>query len=227
MALDPDNDTKILDCWQKNAQSWTTAVRQGQIQSRKQITDQAVVDAVLHRSPRTVLDIGCGEGWLARELAARNIQVTGIDAVPALIDAAQYAGCGEFRVMTYEDIATGKLKATVDAVVCNFSLLGKESVEGIFKSVSSLLNPNGAFIVQTLHPVTACGELPYRDGWREGSWAGFSTGFTDPAPWYFRTLESWIKLFVDNGFSLIDVREPMHPETMKPASVIFVGERID
>lgn len=222
--MDPFNDTRILDSWQKNAQPWTDAVRQGRIESRKQVTDQAIIDAVLDCSPRSVLDIGCGEGWLARALAARDIKVTGVDAVPELIDAASQAGGGDFRVMTYEGIAAGKLELSVDAVVCNFSLLGKQSVEGLFKTVTAMLNANGAFIVQTLHPLIACGDLPYHDGWREGSWAGFSEDFTDPAPWYFRTLESWIKLFFNNNFRLREVGEPLHPETRKPASVIFVGE---
>jgi len=224
MNTDLFNDAKIVESWGKNALPWTTAVREKHIESRKQITDQAIVDAVLDRSPHSVLDIGCGEGWLARELAARNIDVVGVDVVPSLIEAAQRAGGGDFRAMSYADIAAGKLEVSVDAVVCNFSLLGKESVEGIFRAAPSLLDSHGSFIVQTLHPLIACGDLPYRDGWREGSWTGFSADFSDPPPWYFRTLESWIKLFVENGFRLREVREPVHAITQKPASVIFIGE---
>jgi hypothetical protein len=78
--------------------------------------------------------------------------------------------------------------------------------------------------VQTLHPVAAGGDLPYRDGWRRGSWSGCGPGFIDPAPWYFRTLESWAVLFADNGFRLRETREPVHPETGSPASLIFIGE---
>ncbi|MBA3466016.1 MAG: class I SAM-dependent methyltransferase, partial [Gemmatimonadaceae bacterium] len=90
---------------------------------------------------------------------------------------------------------------------------------------SMLLDRGGAFIVQTLHPVVAGGDLPYEDGWREGSWTGFSTEFTDPAPWYFRTLESWIRLFREGGLRVMELREPVHPVTRKPASVIFIAER--
>ncbi|MGZ5058164.1 MAG: class I SAM-dependent methyltransferase, partial [Methylobacter sp.] len=187
MKIDLLSDAKIIDSWRKNAPMWVVAVRDGQIESRRQVTDQAILDAVLSRSPRSVLDIGCGEGWLARELAAAGIQVIGIDAVPSLVEVAQHAGGGDFRVMSYEELAAGKLSVSVDVIVCNFSLLGKESVEGVFGVVRSLLNQPGLFIVQTLHPVMVCGDLPYRDGWREGSWAGFNSDFTDPAPWYFRT----------------------------------------
>lgn len=221
------SDEKITASWNKNALPWTVAVREGHIESRKQATDQAIINAILNRSPASVLDIGCGEGWLARELAARNIQVLGTDVVPTLVEAAQRAGGGDFRTLSYEEIAAGKLKASVDVAVCNFSLLGKESVEGIFSVIRSLLAPQGAFIVQTLHPVVTCGDRPYCDGWREGSWAGFSTDFTDPAPWYFRTLENWVELFTANGLIVKEVHEPIHPKTQKPASIIFIGTMAD
>lgn len=206
---------------------WTTAVRERQIESRHLVTDQAIVNAVLDRSPRSVLDLGCGEGWLARALTASGIEVIGIDAIPALIEQAQQAGAGDFRVMSYEDVAAGRLKLSVDAVVCNFALLGDESVTGLFGVVRSLLKPHGAFLVQTLHSLTACGDHPYQDGWRQGSWAGFSADFSDAAPWYFRTLESWIRLFAKHGLRLLELREPLHPQTQKPASVIFMAQAAD
>ena len=109
-----------------------------QIESRILVTDQAIIDAVVGRSPNVVLDIGCGEGWLVRALAARGI--------------------------------------------------------------------------------------PYVDGWRTGSWAGFSSDFTDPAPWYFRTMESWVKLLTESGFRVLEVREPLNPKTPKPASALFIAE---
>ena len=222
MTTDPFNDAKIVDSWHENALAWIVAVREGCIESRR-ITDRAIVDAIVSRSPRSILDIGCGEGWLVRQATARNIRAIGVDVVPALIVAARQAGIGDFRVASYEEVATGKLHVSVDVVVCNFSLLGKESVEGVFRAVPSLLNSRGSFIVQTLHPVAACGDLPYRDGWREASWAGCGTGFSGPAPWYFRTLESWRALFTENGFHVCEIVEPVHPTTRKPVSVILVG----
>lgn len=224
MTTDLFSDAKIVESWGKNALPWTTAVRRKQIESRKQVTDHAVVDAILGCTPASVLDIGCGEGWLARELTARNINVVGVDVVPELIEAARCLGSGDFRAMSYEEIAAGKLGISVDVIACNFSMLGKESVEGVFRAAPSLLKGRGSLIVQTLHPLIACGDLPYRDGWREGSWAGFSADFSDPPPWYFRTLESWIKLFVNSGFHLCEMREPVYTDTRKPVSVIFIGE---
>lgn len=184
--------------------------------------EQAITEAVLSHHPESVLDIGCGEGWLIRELASRVPHLVGVDVVPDLIEQAERAGGGDFLVASYEDIAAGAVEDSFDVVVCNFSLLGKDSVEALFGAVPAILKTGGVFIVQTLHPAVA-GNLPYIDGWREGSWAGFGSGFVDPAPWYFRTLESWVALFSNNGFRLLGMREPIHPKTHKPVSVIFTG----
>lgn len=226
MSTDPLSDARIVDSWHKNASPWTTAVRDNQIESRRLVTNRAIVDAVLSRSPPPVsaLDIGCGEGWLVRALAEHGVSVIGVDVVPALIEQAKQAGGGEFRVASYEAIAAGELDVTVDVAIANFSLIGKESVESLIRRVPSLLNPRGALVIQTLHPRVTCGELPYEDGWRSGSWAGFSDDFSDPAPWYFRTMESWVKLLIDSGLRLLESREPLHPTSGKPASVIFIAE---
>ena len=216
-------EARILASWSKNVSAWTDAVRHSAIESRKLVTDRAIIDAVLEATPSSVLDIGCGEGWLVRQLAARDIQATGVDAIPALVEQARKAGGGDFQVVSYEDLAAGRFNRRFDLAVCNFALLGKESVEDLFGTIPRLLNPGGCFIVQTLHPVSACGDAAYVDGWREGSWNGFSADFTDPAPWYFRTLGSWVDLFRRHGFELRRMREPLHPLTRKPASVIFVA----
>ncbi|MEA2705553.1 MAG: hypothetical protein QOH22_341, partial [Gemmatimonadaceae bacterium] len=122
MSSDPLSDARIIDSWARNATPWTEAVRANRIESRKLVTNRAIVEAVLSRSPREILDIGCGEGWLVRALAEHGISGIGVDAVPALIDQAVSAGGGDFRVVSYEEIADGLLDVKVDAIIANFSL---------------------------------------------------------------------------------------------------------
>lgn len=221
--MDPRSDAKVLNSWHVNADAWTRAVRDKTIESRKLVTDAAIVDAVRSLQPATILDIGCGEGWLVRALATHGITGIGVDAVPALVDQANAAGGGEFHVATYESIAEGAFTTTVDVVVANFSLIGDDAVTRMLQRVPSLLHAGGALVIQTLHPMVAGGDHPYVDGWRDGSWAGFSSDFTDPAPWYFRTLSSWIALLVQCGFPRVQLREPLHPATKKPASLVLVA----
>lgn len=230
--MDPLSDAKILQAWQCNAAPWTRAVRTQAIESRRLVTDAAVVQTVLACKPRHVLDVGCGEGWLARALAGHGIAVTGIDAVAALIDSAraQATACGSacrFEVARYEDIAAGTWSAPqaapVDTVACNFSLIGDAAVGRMLAALAARLPAGTALVIQTLHPAMVDGQAPYRDGWRPGSWAGFDDDFVDPPPWYFRTMAGWVDLLHTSGWRLQSLTEPLHPLTGRPASVLFTA----
>ncbi len=228
------DDKQILASWQKNVSPWIDAIQYKQIESRVQVTDQAIIETVTSLSGnnvsgngvsgKNVLDVGCGEGWLTRELTKTGLSVTGVDAVQGLVDKAKTLGEGDFRVLEYEQFSDKTIPQQYDIVVCNFSLIGNESVEHIFKVIPSILRDDGVLIIQTLNPHTGCGESAYVDGWREGSWDGFSQGFCDPAPWYFRTVESWMQLFINNGFVLADLKEPVNYRTGKPVSLILAGK---
>jgi SAM-dependent methyltransferase len=223
-------DDRIVESWSRNSDPWVAAVRGREIASRALVTDAAIVEAVRSCAPRTGVDLGCGEGWLIRALP--EVAMVGVDAIPTLVDAARAAGnggdgSGDFRVMSYEEIAAGKLQLAMDVAVCNFSLIGEASTAGLLRAAPTYLRPGGTLIVQTVHPVMACGDAPYADGWREGSWAGFSKDFTDAPPWYFRTVASWISLFLDSGLRLTALCEPVHPETGKPVSLILTGQLPD
>ena len=47
---------------------------------------------------------------------------------------------------------------------------------------------------------------------------------TDPAPWSFRTPASWLELFRKHGLRPLQLREPLHPRTHRPAAVIFIAD---
>jgi len=219
-------DQRIIESWRKNAAPWTRAVREQQIESRVLVTNSAIVDAVMSCRPSSVLDIGCGEGWLVRALAQRGVRGIGVDVVPELVQQAQRAGAGDFHTLSYDDLAAGKLRERVDTAVANFSLIGHEAVESLLAALPHLLNPGGSLVIQTLHPLVATlgTSHPYKDGWRAGSWAGFDDAFTDPAPWYFRTIESWFRLLARTGWKLRELREPVHPVSSQPVSLILLAE---
>jgi 2-polyprenyl-3-methyl-5-hydroxy-6-metoxy-1,4-benzoquinol methylase len=217
------NDELILRSWNKNAQAWISAIENEEIESRI-VTNDAIINAIMNYSPNSILDIGCGEGWLTSELTLRGIDATGIDVVPALIENAQTKDCGKFLLISYENIATSLVDNYFDAAVCNFSLLGKESVDNLLYSIPPLLTNKQLLFIQTLHPIIACSDTAYTDGWRQETWNGFNSQFQEAAPWYFRTLETWVKLLQTSGFSILECREPINPKTQKPASIIFITQ---
>ncbi|MGH8256093.1 MAG: class I SAM-dependent methyltransferase [Steroidobacteraceae bacterium] len=135
------------------------------------MSEAAIIDAVAARSPRSVLDVGCGEGWLARAPAVMGTHVLGIDAIPSLIECARRSGGGDCRVMSFEDVAAGGLKCRVDAAVCNFSLLGNTSVRKLLAALPPLLNP------------------------------GMNA----------------------SGLAVSEILEPLHPDSQRPASIIFIA----
>jgi 2-polyprenyl-3-methyl-5-hydroxy-6-metoxy-1,4-benzoquinol methylase len=223
-----EHEAEILRSWQINASPWSRAIRSGSVASRKLVTNAAVLEAVntvigSRGEGLRVLDVGCGEGWLTRELGARGMRVLGIDAIPELTAQAQKLGGGEFQVLDYASIASRQWRGgPFELAVCNFSLLGAASVESLVAALPHYLSDPGHLIIQTLHPVAACGDEPYRDGWRSGNWCGFSDEFSDPAPWYFRTIESWISLLKRSRFEVAECCEPKAAPAAAPSSIIWI-----
>ena len=217
-------ETQIVESWQVNARPWINAIAQKQIASRNRVTNQAICNVVTRLKPKMALDIGCGEGWLTRYLLARGINTVGIDGSYKLIQEARSYSKGEFYCLKYDRLAQKFVERYFDIAIANFSLFGESSVENLLKYIPTKLTSSGSLVIQTLHPKIACGNLPYRDGWRNGSWVGFSSDFTSAFPWYFRTVESWISLISRYGMNLTELIEPIDPATGKAASIIFIAK---
>jgi 2-polyprenyl-3-methyl-5-hydroxy-6-metoxy-1,4-benzoquinol methylase len=209
---------QMMQSWRTNAVAWTNAVRDRQIESRQLVTDAAILAAILRFQPKSLLDVGCGEGWLCQAVTAQEVVAVGIDASPELIDRAQALG-GEFYVSSYE--AMPDLGRQFDAIACNFSLL-EEDLDIVMWQLGIWLTPQGSLLIQTVHPDTILDNDA--DGWRIENFAGFSPDFTAPMPWYFRRQESWIDLLTHNGFVVEAIAEPAHPVTNKPLSLLLTGK---
>lgn len=222
----PASENSILHSWQRNAQAWIEAIRTGSIESRLQVTNQAILTAVLSRQPERVLDLGCGEGWLLRALAERGVEAVGVDGDPTLVAAAQAAGTSAVHLAGYDALveATTDIGHDYNLICANFALLHQEIIP-LLAAMNPLLAPGGALVIQTLHPWAVAGS-DYQDGWREETFVGFE-GQWQPMPWYFRTLSSWINALDMAGFRLASLQEPQHPQSAVPQSLLLVAHKKD
>ena len=220
------NEQKIINSWQVNAGNWIDIIDNNSIESRKLATNKAIVNAVCKSKPASAFDVGCGEGWLAKALQDKGIEIYGVDVIPELIDKAKQKVKGDFWVASYEDITAGKIifPKLFNAIVINFALIAKESTENLLAALPRYLAPGGKLFIQTLHPHNRKAVDDYTTGWKEGSWDGLGEQFTMPYQWYFRTLEDWLILLGESGFSKVKIGEVLHPVSAKQLSVIFECE---
>lgn len=214
---------QLRQSWIANATAWCDAVRKQHIESRRVVTDDAIVTAVLQTNPQRILDLGCGEGWLARALSGRGVAVTGVDASRPLIEAAQKLGGAEFLAMSYQDIVADPsiLGPRFDAIVMNFSILDDRG-DQILRALLPSLATSGRLFVQTVHPLFARADGVYADGWCVENFAALPGEWPESMPWYFRTVGSWVGMFARAGYELLEIREPLYPDRPIPASMIFV-----
>lgn len=220
-----DPEKEIERSWAANAEAWAEVIRNDGIESRRLATNRAILDILLEREPGRVLDVGCGEGWLTHRLAERGVDVLGFDSSSELVERAM-SGPGTFRVLSYASFAADphQLGDDYDIAVCNFSLLGKE-IRPVLRGCSRVLREGGSVVIQTAHPFIMTAEEAYEDGWRREDFRGMGGGFRATMPWYFRTMSTWVAELVESGLALSAVREPIHPVSGRPVSLILVATR--
>lgn len=135
------------------ARYWVDAIRNNKDLIRKYVTNPALFNRLdsLEGSLR-VLDSGCGEGYVSRELVRRGHKVIGIDLSEYIIKAAKEAAIGNDNYLRSDVCQMPLRDESFDCVVSNFLLVELEKPESFIKEVKRVLKPNGRFMFQTLHP---------------------------------------------------------------------------
>ncbi|MEO0330529.1 MAG: class I SAM-dependent methyltransferase [Bacteroidota bacterium] len=219
----------IVDSWNANASAWISTIENEELESRKLVTNQAIIETIAKHQPKKVLDVGCGEGWLCRALQQQGIETLGVDAVADFITYACQQKQGQFEVASYQGLIQHQALPLTpfDAAVINFALLDQEVTEELLPALHHYLYQPGWLFIQTLHPHALGNEIPYQSGWLNEDWRFMKREFTQSYQWYYRTLEDWISLFAQSGYQLAEMREPLHLKTQRPASIIFGLQRYD
>ncbi len=101
-----------------------------------------VVELLAPQAGERILDLGCGDGHLTEELAARGALVEGVDAAPDLVEAARARGLS-VRVMDGHSLAFG---GEFDAVFSNAALHWMTAPDRVIDGVWRALKPGGRFV---------------------------------------------------------------------------------
>jgi SAM-dependent methyltransferase len=163
---------------------------------------------------RTVLDLGCGDGGLARDLAARGAaRVLGTDpSLRMLTLARDRTGDPQVRYLQAfaEDLALRD--GRVDLVVSSLALHYVADLGAVLDQVTRWLRPGGGLVASMEHPMRTA-ELERLDdpavggrydieGRRDQSW------FVDGVVKYHRRLSTILSLILAAGLELRAVTEP-------------------
>lgn len=216
----PLSPEATIAAWDAAAKVWAGAVRAG-ADPRRCVRHAALVDLVCQVPAGPVLDAGCGEGWLTRELAARGLAVQGIDASAAMVELAERAEPGRCRVLPFDAAAAEarRLRGPFGTIVFAESLLA-ERITPVLMAAGATLFPYGRIVIETPHP--AAEPPPYADGWRWMDQAAPGMPLPHRISRYFRTVGTWVLELRRAGLILLEIVEPAD-EAGRPASLILVA----
>ena len=139
--------------------------------------EAAFVLAVLRkhgRAPGTVLELGCGTGRHALEMARRGVRVTGVDVSETMLkmgrESLAAADPADFPAPLPElrqgDARAARLGKTFDAVVSLFHVMSYQNTEddalAVMETARAHLKPGGLFLFDFWHGPGVLRDLPER-----------------------------------------------------------------
>ncbi|HTQ00118.1 MAG TPA: class I SAM-dependent methyltransferase [Casimicrobiaceae bacterium] len=175
-----------------------------------------------------VLDVGCGTGYFAREMARRGAIVTGADLSPAMLAHARELEAKAPLGIRYVDCDAARLRERLpaesfDLATSCLALQDMPDIPAVLRAIHDLLVPGGRLVASIAHP---CTDTPFRvwakddagekqwlcidryfdRGPLEYTWQGWLYEFRTPA--YHATLEDWFGWILRAGFSVRGLHEP-------------------
>ena len=141
--------------WEAHAGEWIRWAREPGHDSYWRFHRDAFVP-LLRPPPRRVLDLGCGEGRLSRDLHAAGYNVVGVDASPTLVAAARAADphthsiVADASALPFDD-------REFDELVAFMSLHDMDDMEGAVAEAARVLRSDGQLCIAVVHPLNSAG----------------------------------------------------------------------
>jgi len=147
---------EVAQHWDDNADVWTEHVRKGWDTFREHLNNPAFLKLVGNLKGKTVLDVGCGEGYNMRIFARMGANITGIDVSPRMNEharlAEQKAPLGiRYELASFTDMPIFG-DGSFDTVVSTMALMDSPDFEKAIGEVYRLLRKNGNFFFSISHP---------------------------------------------------------------------------
>jgi 2-polyprenyl-3-methyl-5-hydroxy-6-metoxy-1,4-benzoquinol methylase len=161
----------------------------------------------------TVLDAGCGEGYLSRLLASQGAKVTAVDISPQMIELARRQDIAGSVHYLAHDLSQGFAHdgERFDLIVSNLVLNDVYDYVGYINTLGEVIKPGGRIVLSLNNPYSAVIREKAQSYYDSGT-ATLYQGLSKAGlrVYYFhRTLEEYITAFREAGFllrSLSDLR---------------------
>lgn len=147
----------LRDAWASNAESWLGWAQASTNDSYWRFHAQRFLE-LLPPPGRLTLDIGAGEGRLARDLGRRGHRVVAIDSSPVLARACAKNERSEPAIVA--DAARLPFRARVaDLAVAFMSLQDIDDLDGSIQEAARVLDADGRLCIAVVHPLNSAGRF--------------------------------------------------------------------
>ena len=144
--------------WEARADAWTEWARRPGHDSYWRFHRDAFL-ALVPPPGRLTLDVGCGEGRVARDLAAMGHRVLALDAAPTMVRRTREAGGGLLGVLCADAARLPLAGGAADLAVAFMSLHDMDEMAGVVREVARVLRPGGRLCAAVVHPVNEAGRF--------------------------------------------------------------------
>ncbi len=170
---------------------------------------------------KKVIDVGCGQGFLSKEISQLGADYLGVDISREMIQIAQkrFGKIGKFYCTdaAYLENAINSNEKQRDWAIFLLSISDMPNLDKVIRSVSPVLKEDGQIAVFMLHP---CFRIPRQSGWgvdekrrlrfrRIDSYLlekNIPMGHGETTV-FFRPLSYYINTFAKNGWQVLEMQE--------------------